>query len=197
MEEAIAKFERAGARVRAISLPHTESALAAYYIIQPAEAAANLARYDGIRYGQRSPAVRDLLSVYTRTRGDFLGAETRRRIMVGTYTLSAGYYDAYYLKAQKVRALVKDDFTKAFEDVDVIITPTAPTPAFKLGEKAADPLAMYAADIFTVTANLAGVCGLSIPCGAVDNLPVGLQLLGPWFGERLLFKTAELYEKIK
>ncbi len=191
--KAVKWFEGEGAKIKEISLPHTEYALAAYYIIQPAECSANLARYDGIRYGQRSPA-EDLLSVYTHSRGQFLGAETQRRIMIGTYTLSSGYYDAYYAQAQKVRSLIKQDFVNAFEDVDVIMTPTSPTTAFKIGEKTSDPLEMYAADIFTVTANLAGVCGLSLNCGKINNLPVGLQILGPWFGENLLFKVGEFCE---
>ncbi|MEK7209723.1 MAG: amidase family protein, partial [Patescibacteria group bacterium] len=169
-------------------------ALAAYYIIQPAECSANLARYDGIRYGQRSNKAGDLLETYIKSRGEFLGAEAQRRIMIGTYTLSSGYYDAYYAQAQKVRSLIKRDFIEAFEGVDVIITPTSPTVAFKIGDKTENPLEMYAADIFTVTANLAGVCGLSIPCGKVDNLPVGLQILGPWFNEDLLFKVGEFFK---
>lgn len=190
---AVKWFESQGAQIKEISLPHTKYALAGYYIIQPAECSANLARYDGIRYGKKSEA-EDLMSVYTKSRGEFLGAETQRRIMVGTYTLSSGYYEAYYAQAQKVRALIRRDFKKAFEEVDVIMSPVSPSVAFKLGEKIQNPLEMYAADIFTVTANLAGICGLSIPCGKVDNLPVGLQILGPWFGENLLFKVGEFYE---
>ena len=191
---AVRWFESQGAQVKDINLPHTEYALAAYYIIQPAECSANLARYDGIRYGQRSNKAGDLLETYIKSRGEFLGAEAQRRIMIGTYTLSSGYYDAYYAQAQKVRSLIKRDFIEAFEGVDVIITPTSPTVAFKIGDKTENPLEMYAADIFTVTANLAGVCGLSIPCGKVDNLPVGLQILGPWFNENLLFKVGEFFK---
>ncbi len=190
---AIKWFESEGAKIRQISLPHTAYSLAAYYIIQPAECSANLARYDGIRYGS-SVKSGNLLDVYLESRGKFLGAETQRRIMVGTYTLSSGYYDAYYAQAQKVRALIKQDFTTAFEDVDVIMTPVAPTTAFKLGEKTQNPLEMYAADIFTVPVNLAGICGLSLPCGQVGNLPVGLQILGPWFGENMVFKVGEFLE---
>ncbi|MBI4120571.1 MAG: Asp-tRNA(Asn)/Glu-tRNA(Gln) amidotransferase subunit GatA [Parcubacteria group bacterium] len=186
-------FESEGAKVREISLPHTTYSLATYYIIQPAEASANLARYDGIRYGSNIKSD-NLLDVYLKSRGEFLGAETQRRIMVGTYTLSSGYYEAYYAQAQKVRALIKQDFTAAFEDVDVIMTPVAPTVAFKLGEKTQNPLEMYAADIFTVGVNLAGICGLSLNCGQVGGLPVGLQILGPWFGENMVFKVGEFME---
>ena len=191
--KAISWFESEGAQIKEISLPHTEYSLAAYYIIQPAECSANLARYDGIRYG-RAAEVPDLLDVYLKSRGQFLGAETQRRIMVGTYALSSGYYDAYYTQAQKIRALIKQDFINAFEDVDVIMAPVSPDVAFKLGEKTEDPLKMYAADIFTVPANLAGVCGLAINCGKINGLPVGLQILGSWFGESLLFKAGEFYE---
>ncbi len=193
---AVKWFEAQGAKIKETKLPHTEYALAAYYIIQPAECSANLARYDGVRYGPRSEA-ENLMDVYTKTRGQYLGAETQRRVMVGTYTLSSGYYDAYYAQAQKVRALIRNDFEKAFEEVDVIMTPTSPTVAFKIGDKSNNPLEMYAADIFTVTANLSGICGLSIPCGQVDNLPVGLQILGPWFGENLLFKVGEYFESYR
>ena len=191
--KAVKWFESQGATIKEISLPNTEYSLPAYYIIQPAECSANLARYDGIRYGQRAEA-KNLIDTYFKTKGQFLGAETQRRIMIGTYALSSGYYDAYYSQAQKVRTLIKKDFMEAFEDVDVIFTPTSPSTAFKIGEKTADPLEMYAADIFTVTANLAGVCGLSLNCGKINNLPVGLQILGPWFAESLLFKVGEFFE---
>lgn len=191
--KAVKWFESEGAKVQEISLPHTVYSLAAYYIIQPAECSANLARYDGIRYGSSAKS-ENLLDVYLESRGKFLGAETQRRIMVGTYTLSSGYYDAYYAQAQKVRALIKQDFAAAFENVDVIMTPVAPTVAFKLGEKTQNPLEMYAADIFTVPVNLAGICGLSLRCGQVGNLPVGLQILGPWFGENMIFKVGEYLE---
>ena len=193
VKKAINWFESQGAEIKEISLPHTEYSLAAYYIIQPAECSTNLARYDGIRYG-KSAGDGDLLSLYSKSRGKYLGLETQRRIMIGTYTLSSGYYDAYYSKAQKVRTLIKKDFMDAFEKVDVIMSPTSPTTAFKLGEKTSDPLKMYAADIFTVTANLAGVCGLSVNCGKINGLPVGLQILGPWFGENLLFKVGSFHE---
>jgi aspartyl-tRNA(Asn)/glutamyl-tRNA(Gln) amidotransferase subunit A len=191
-------FEKQGAKIKEVELPHTKYALASYYIIQPAECSANLARYDGIKYGRRTGEPTDeldLLSVYTKTRGQFFGLETQRRIMLGTYALSAGYYDAYYLKAQQVRALIKNDFAEVFQEVDVIFTPTSPTTAFKLGEKTSNPLEMYAADIFTITANLAGICGLAVPCGKLKELPVGLQILGPWFGESMIFKVGEFYEK--
>lgn len=191
--KAINWFESEGAQIKEISLPHTEYSLAAYYIIQPAECSANLARYDGVRYGRRADS-ENLSDVYLKSRGQFLGAETQRRVMVGTYTLSSGYYDAYYTQAQKVRALIKQDFVNAFEDVDVIMAPVSPDVAFKLGEKTEDPLKMYAADIFTVPANLAGVCGLALNCGKINGLPVGLQILGSWFGENLLFKAGEFYE---
>ncbi|MEK7078253.1 MAG: Asp-tRNA(Asn)/Glu-tRNA(Gln) amidotransferase subunit GatA [Patescibacteria group bacterium] len=194
VQKAIAWYEAQGAKIKEISLPHTQYALAAYYIIQPAECSANLARYDGVRYGERS-GDGDLMSVYTQSRGEFLGEETQRRVMIGTYVLSSGYYDAYYSKAQKVRSLIKQDFINAFEEVDVIMTPTSPVTAFKIGERVSNPLAMYAADIFTVTANLAGICGLSINCGQVDGLPVGLQILGPWFEENLLFKVGEFFTR--
>jgi aspartyl-tRNA(Asn)/glutamyl-tRNA(Gln) amidotransferase subunit A len=194
VKKAINWFESQGAKIKEISLPHTEYSLPAYYIIQPAECSANLARYDGMRYGKRVDGA-DLLSTYSKSRGKYLGLETQRRIMIGTYTLSSGYYDAYYSKAQKVRTLIKKDFMESFEDVDVIMSPTSPTTAFKFGEKTKNPLEMYAADIFTVTANLAGVCGLSVNCGKINGLPVGLQILGPWFGENILFKVGDFYEK--
>lgn len=193
VQKAVSWYESQGAKIKEISLPRINDALAVYYIIQPAEASANLARYDGVRYGARVGAD-DVISIYTKSRGRYLGQETQRRVMLGTYALSSGYYDAYYLKAQKVRALIKQDFINAFEEVDVILTPTSPTVAFKVGERTQNPLEMYAADIFTVPANLAGVCGLSINCGVVEGLPVGLQILGPWFKENLLFKVGEYYE---
>jgi len=176
-----------------VSLPHTEYALAAYYIIQPAEASANLARYDGIKYGLSKEAS-DLLGVYLQTRQHGFGDEVRRRIMLGTYTLSAGYYEAYYLKAQKVRTLIKEDFIKAFEKVDVLMTPVTPTLAFKLGEKIDDPVAMYLSDIYTASLNLAGLPGISIPCGQVGKLPVGLQIIGQQFDDEKILKIAQEYE---
>ncbi|MBL7155361.1 MAG: Asp-tRNA(Asn)/Glu-tRNA(Gln) amidotransferase subunit GatA [Candidatus Portnoybacteria bacterium] len=193
VKKAIAQYEKMGAKVMEVSLPHTEYALAAYYIIQPAEASANLARYDGIKYGLSKEAS-DLLGVYLKTRQKGFGDEVRRRIMLGTYTLSAGYYEAYYLKAQKVRTLIKEDFIKAFEKVDVLMTPVAPTPAFKLGEKIDDPVAMYLSDIYTASLNLAGLPGISIPCGKVGKLPIGLQIISQQFDDEKIIKIAQEYE---
>ena len=191
VKEAIKKLQNAGAKIKEISLPHSEYALACYYVIMPCEVSANLARYDGIKYGFSDRSGDDLFDVYLRSREHGFGAEPRRRIMLGTYALSAGYYDAYYLKAQKVRTLIERDFEQAFKDVDLIVTPTSPTPAFKFGEKVDDPIKMYLADIYTVSVNLAGVPALSMPCGFVGNLPVGLQIIGPQFGENLIFEAAE------
>jgi len=193
IRRAISQYEKMGAQVMEVSLPHTEYALAAYYIIQPAEASANLARYDGIKYGLSKKAS-DLLGVYLQTRQHGFGDEVRRRIMLGTYTLSAGYYEAYYLKAQKVRTLIKEDFIKAFEKVDVLMTPVTPTLAFKLGEKIDDPVAMYLSDIYTASLNLAGLPGISIPCGQVGKLPVGLQIIGQQFDDEKILKIAQEYE---
>ena len=184
-----------GAEVREVSLPHTEYALAVYYLIAPAEASANLARYDGVRYGLRVEAG-DLIETYKATRGQGFGAEVKRRIMLGTYALSAGYYDAYYLKAQKARTLIRGDFDRAFEQVDVILAPTSPTTAFRIGEKVDDPLQMYLTDIFTLSMNLAGTCGLSLPCGFDQTgLPIGLQVMGPAFGEEHVLRIAYAYEQ--
>jgi aspartyl-tRNA(Asn)/glutamyl-tRNA(Gln) amidotransferase subunit A len=196
VKEAIELLESLGAKTFEISLPHTEYGVAVYYLIAPSEASANLARYDGVRYGYRSPETEDLLEEYEKTRGEGFGAEVKRRIMLGTYALSRGYYDAYYLKAQKVRTLIKKDFDEAFKKVDAIVTPTAPTPAFKIGEKADDPLQMYLSDIFTISANLAGIPGISLPCGfSKKGLPIGLQLLAKPFGEEVLLRIAYTYEK--
>jgi len=196
VKEAIKKLENLGARVKEINLPYSEYALACYYIIMPSEVSANLARYDGIKYGYSEfDKAGDLMEVYLGSRHHGFGAEPRRRIMLGTYTLSAGYYDAYYLKAQKVRTLIEQDFEKAFKEVDVIMTPVSPTPAFKFGEKIDDPLKMYLSDIYTVSINLAGVPALSMPCGRVDGLPVGLQIVGPQMGEPLIFGTALALEQ--
>jgi aspartyl-tRNA(Asn)/glutamyl-tRNA(Gln) amidotransferase subunit A len=184
-----------GAEVVDISLPHTEHAIATYYIVATAEASANLARFDGIRYGKRVEG-RDVIDLYSRTRGGGFGAEVKRRIILGTYVLSSGYHDAYYLRAQKVRTLIRSDFSKAFEKVDAIIAPTSPVPPFKVGEKANDP--MYLMDIFTISANLAGICGISIPCGftvSTPRLPLGMQVLGPAFGETTLLRIADAFEK--
>lgn len=194
VEQAIRKFEELGFELEQVSLPNTKYALAAYYIIMPAEVSANLARYDGIKYGL-SKKNKDLLANYLETRAMGFGDEVRRRIMLGTYVLSAGYYDAYYGKAQKVRALIREDFKKAFKDVDILLTPTAPTPAFKIGEKA-DPLSMYLSDIYTVPVSLAGLPAISVPCGKVNNLPIGLQIIGPQFKDNLVLEAAQDYEQI-
>lgn len=197
VEAAISLLVSKGAKRVDISLPNTDAAVAVYYILAPAEASSNLARYDGIRYGHRAAEPRDLKDLYCRTRSEGFGVEVKRRIMLGTYVLSSGYYDAFYLKAQKVRALVKRDFDKAFsESCDVIICPTAPTTAFKIGEKANNPLEMYLNDIFTIPVNLAGLPGMSIPCGFDSGgLPIGLQLIGKPFDEESLFKVATMYQK--
>src|SRR5512146_2819310 len=187
--------QKCGCEVVPISMPHTEYAIPTYYVIATAEASSNLARYDGVRYGFRAPESRTLAEMYRRTRDTGFGAEVKRRIMLGTYALSAGYYDAYYLKAQKVRTLLARDFDQAFQQVDAIVTPTAPTVAFKLGEKVADPLAMYLNDVYTVTADLAGVPGISVPCGeSRDGLPIGLQILGRHLDESALIRLAHAYE---
>ena len=196
VRQAIAKLEGLGARVEEISLPHTAEALPVYYLIAPAEASANLARFDGVRYGLRVPA-EQLWDVYRRSRGAGLGAEVKRRIMLGTYALSAGYYDAYYGQAQKVRTLIRRDFVTAFEQVDAIATPVAPTTAFRIGEHSDDPLAMYLEDVFTLPANLAGVPGLAFPVGFdQQGLPVGMQLMGPHFREDSLFRVAHAYQQV-
>ena len=196
VEKGIARFRELGCEVREVSLPHTDYAIACYYIIATAEASSNLARYDGVRYGFRAPGVTALEAMYGSTRGRGFGAEVKRRIMLGTYALSAGYYEAYYRKAQKVRALLYQDFVKAFEQVDAIVTPTSPTPAFRLGEKVDDPLQMYLADIYTVTGDLAGVPGISVPCGrSKAGLPIGLQLMTRHFDEARLLQLAHAFEQ--
>jgi aspartyl-tRNA(Asn)/glutamyl-tRNA(Gln) amidotransferase subunit A len=192
VREAIKKYEEMGAKIIEVSLPHTEYALACYYIIAPSEASANLARYDGIKYGFSEKESKNLLEVYLKSREEGFGAEVRRRIMLGTYVLSAGYYDDYYLKAQKVRTLIKLDFNKAFEKVDVIFAPVSPTTAFKIGEKTDDPLTMYLSDIFTISINLAGLPALSIPCGKANGLPVGLQVIGKPFEDGKILGIGEL-----
>ena len=195
VEAAIDRLRDLGCEIVKVSLPHTEYAIPTYYIVATAEASANLARFDGVRYGYRSKKTRSLLEMYQRTRDEAFGTEVKRRIMLGTYALSAGYYDAYYLKAQKVRALLTRDFDEAFRKVDVIATPTSPTAAFRLGEKVNDPLAMYLADIYTVTADLAGIPGISVPCGQTkENLPIGLQILGKHFDEATVLRLAQAYE---
>ena len=193
---AVKKLEDAGAKVEEVSLPSVEYALAAYYIIAPAEASSNLARYDGVRYGYRSDKSADLKEMFTNTRNEGFGDEVKRRIMIGTYALSSGYYDAYYLKAQKVRTLIKEDFDKLFKDYDLIISPTTPTTAFKLGSMS-DPLEMYQMDVFTVPVNIAGIPAISIPCGFdSNNLPIGLQMMGPHFGEGKILQAAYSLENI-
>jgi len=196
VEAAIEVYRSLGAEVVDVELPHAKYAIAVYYIIATAEASSNLARFDGVRYGFRAEESPTLREMYQRTREQGFGTEVKRRIMLGTYVLSSGYYDAYYLKAQKVRALLKQDFSRAFESCDAIITPTSPTTAFLLGEKTDDPLAMYLNDIYTVTANLAGIPGLSVPCGlSAAGLPIGMQLLGPHWSESTLFRFAYAYEE--
>ena len=195
VRKAIDQLAELGAEIHEIELPHTEYALPVYYLVAPAEASANLARYDGVRYGIREE-VDGLLEMYTATRGRGFGPEVKRRIMLGTYALSAGYYDAYYLKAQKVRTLIKADFDAAFGQVDVIAAPTSPTTAFRIGERTDDPLQMYLSDVFTLSMNLAGNCGLSLPCGFDEaGLPIGLQLMGPTLGEPTVFRVAHAYEQ--
>jgi aspartyl-tRNA(Asn)/glutamyl-tRNA(Gln) amidotransferase subunit A len=195
IEQGIAALEKAGCTVKPVSLPHTRYAIPTYYLVATAEASANLARFDGVRYGYRSPASDTLSDMYSHSRDEGFGAEVKRRILLGTYALSAGYYDAYYLKAQQVRRLLAEEFIRAFGEVDAIVTPTAPTPAFKLGEKTGDPLAMYLADIYTVTASLAGICGVTVPCGATKaGLPVGMQVLAGHFKEGTAFRVARAVE---
>jgi aspartyl-tRNA(Asn)/glutamyl-tRNA(Gln) amidotransferase subunit A len=196
VEKGIARFRELGCEVQEVSLPHTDYAIACYYIIATAEASSNLARYDGVRYGPRAAGAETLEAMYHGTRGQKFGAEVKRRIMLGTYALSAGYYEAYYLKAQKVRALLYQDFVKAFEQVDALVTPTSPTPAFKIGEKTDDPLQMYLADIYTVTGDLVGVPGVSVPCGtSKSGLPIGLQLFARHFDEARLLQLAHAFEQ--
>ncbi|WPC07188.1 Asp-tRNA(Asn)/Glu-tRNA(Gln) amidotransferase subunit GatA [Pseudomonas benzenivorans] len=192
----IEELKRLGASVKDISLPNMQHAIPAYYVIAPAEASSNLSRFDGVRFGYRCENPVNLEDLYKRSRGEGFGAEVKRRIMVGTYALSAGYYDAYYLKAQKIRRLIKNDFVKAFEEVDVILGPTTPNPAWRLGEKSNDPVSAYLEDIYTITANLAGIPGLSMPAGFVDGLPVGVQLLAPYFQEGRLLNVAHQYQTV-
>ena len=194
-QQGVKWLEAAGAKIKKVSLPHTKYALPSYYIVAPAEASSNLARYDGVRYGLREPG-KDVISLYENTRSAGFGAEVKRRILIGTYVLSAGYYDAYYLKAQKVRSLIKRDFDAAFQEVNVILTPTTPSPAFALGEKSGDPLEMYLNDIFTVTVNMAGLPGMSVPAGlSSEGTPLGLQLIGRPFDEETMFRIARVIEE--
>jgi aspartyl-tRNA(Asn)/glutamyl-tRNA(Gln) amidotransferase subunit A len=199
IDVAIKQLQSLGAEIVDVSLPHTDYGIAVYYFLATAEASANLARFDGVRYGHRAENPKDLLDHYGRTRQEGFGAEVKRRIILGTYVLSSGYYDAYYIRAQKVRELIRQDFAKAFEKVAAIVSPTSPVPAFKLGERTADPLQMYLADIFTNTGNLAGICGISLPCGfaKIDKveLPIGLQLLGKALDEARIFRIAHAYEQ--
>lgn len=199
IDAAAKQMNALGAEIIEVSLPNTEYAIAVYYIVATAEASANLARFDGVRYGYRAENPKDIFDLYGRTREQGFGPEVKRRIILGTYVLSSGYYDAYYLRAQKVRELIRSDFTKAFEEVDALISPTSPVPAFKLGERVADPLQMYLADIFTIAANLAGICGISLPCGFAEvngrRLPIGLQLLGKALDEERILQIAHAYEQ--
>ena len=195
VEKAIKKVEELGAEIVEVSLPHTDLAIPVYYIIATAEASSNLARYDGIRYTHRSTEAKDVIDVYFKSRAEGFGEEVKRRIILGSYVLSSGYYDAYYLRAQKVRTLIRNDFEKAFENVDFIVAPTSPTTAFKVGEKTDDPLSMYLSDIYTINVNLAGLPGISVPCGfASDGMPVGLQMIGKAFDESNLLSYAHAYE---
>ncbi|MBI2042050.1 MAG: Asp-tRNA(Asn)/Glu-tRNA(Gln) amidotransferase subunit GatA [Candidatus Nealsonbacteria bacterium] len=198
VKNAIKKLGEAGAKIQEISLPHnTDDALAVYYIIMPSEASTNLARYDGIKYGYSASDAKDLMDVYMKSRGKGFGKEVRRRIIIGTYALSSGYYEAYYLQAQKVRTKIIEDFNKAFKSIDVVIVPTAPTPAFKLGEKSKDPLSMYLADIFVTAVNLAGLPAISLPCGKnAKGLPIGLQIIGKQFEEDKILELGEFFEKL-
>lgn len=202
VDRAARELESAGAELQEVSLPHTRYAVATYYVIATAEASSNLARFDGVRYGRRCDNPKDPADLYERTRAEGFGPEVKRRIILGTWVLSAGYHDAYYLRAQKVRALIQRDFQEAFRKVDVLLSPTSPSPAFRIGERTTDPLEMYLADIFTIAANLAGVCGISVPCGltpAADGrppLPIGLQFMGPPMGEGAILRAAAAWERI-
>ncbi len=196
IQASVKELEKLGAVIKEISLPNVQHAIPAYYVIAPAEASSNLSRFDGVRFGYRCDNPKDLTDLYKRSRGEGFGSEVQRRIMVGTYALSAGYYDAYYLKAQKIRRLIKNDFMAAFEGVDVILGPTTPNLAWKIGEKSADPVAAYLEDVYTITANLAGLPGLSMPAGFVDGLPVGVQLLAPYFQEGRLLNVAHQYQQV-
>ncbi len=195
IEDAINWYEQQGCEIKSISLPNTKLAIPAYYVIAPAECSSNLSRFDGVRYGYRCEDPQDLRDLYDRSRSEGFGDEVKRRIMIGTYALSAGYYDAYYLKAQQIRRLISDDFSAAFEHVDVILGPTTPEPAFKIGEKTADPVTMYLSDIYTISINLAGVPAMSVPCGFSNGLPVGMQLIGNYFQEEKLLNFAHQYQQ--
>ncbi|PHQ26847.1 Asp-tRNA(Asn)/Glu-tRNA(Gln) amidotransferase GatCAB subunit A [Marinobacter guineae] len=196
VRNAVREYEKLGATVKEVSLPNAKLAIAAYYVIAPAEASANLSRFDGVRYGYRCEDPKDLMDLYTRTRAEGFGTEVKRRILVGTYALSAGYFDAYYLKAQKVRRLIQQDFINAFEEVDVLMSPTTPSPAFIQGEKTSDPVTMYLEDVFTIAINLAGIPAMSVPAGFVDGLPVGLQIIGDYFSEARLLNAAHQFQQV-
>ena len=196
VEQAIAEYKKLGAEVVEISLPNSHLSVPAYYVIAPAECSSNLSRFDGVRFGYRCDDPEDLEDLYKRSRGEGFGDEVKRRIMIGTYALSAGYYDAYYLKAQKIRHLISDDFKQAFEKVDVIMGPTTPEVAFRAGEKSGDPVSMYLSDIYTIATNLAGLPGMSVPCGFADNMPVGLQIIGNYFDEARLLNVAHQYQQV-
>jgi aspartyl-tRNA(Asn)/glutamyl-tRNA(Gln) amidotransferase subunit A len=195
VREALRVYESLGAVLTEVSLPNLPLSVPVYYVVAPAECSSNLARFDGVRFGHRCENPRDLQDLYRRSRGEGFGAEVKRRIMTGTYVLSAGYYDAYYLKAQRVRQLINADFIRAFQSVDVLIGPTTPTPAFAIGAKTADPVTMYLNDIYTIGANLAGLPAASVPCGFVDGLPVGLQIVGPHFSEARVLSAAHAYQR--
>ncbi|XKH01422.1 Asp-tRNA(Asn)/Glu-tRNA(Gln) amidotransferase subunit GatA [Marinobacter nauticus] len=196
VRNAIGEYEKLGATVKEVSLPNAKLAIAAYYVIAPAEASANLSRFDGVRYGYRCEDPKDLMDMYTRTRAEGFGSEVKRRILVGTYALSHGYYDAYYLQAQKVRRLIQQDFLNAFNEVDVLMSPVTPSPAFAQGEKTTDPVAMYLEDVFTIAINLAGIPAMSVPAGFVDGLPVGLQIIGNHFSEARLLNAAHQFQQV-
>lgn len=196
IQEVLKEYEKLGASIKEVSLPNQHLSVPAYYVVAPAECSSNLARYDGVRFGYRCENPKDLEDFYRRTRGEGFGEEVKRRIMIGTYALSSGYYDAYYLQAQKIRRLISDDFKNAFEEIDVLIGPTTPTPAFKIGEKAEDPVSMYLSDIYTISVNLAGLPGMSIPAGFVNGLPIGVQLISNYFTEAKLLNVAHQYQKV-
>jgi aspartyl-tRNA(Asn)/glutamyl-tRNA(Gln) amidotransferase subunit A len=195
VREALKVYEQLGATLRVVSLPNLPLSVPVYYVVAPAECSSNLARFDGVRFGHRCENPRDLTDLYRRSRGEGFGAEVKRRIMTGTYVLSAGYFDAYYLKAQRVRQLISADFTRAFQDVDVLMGPTTPTPAFAISAKTSDPITMYLNDIYTIGANLAGLPAVSIPCGFVRELPVGLQIVGPHFSEARILRAAHALQR--
>ena len=195
VKDAIKTLEREGAEIVEVSLPHTKYALSCYYIIAPSECSSNLARYDGVKYGHSFLGTDNMWQAMENSRGEGFGQEVKRRMMIGTYALSSGYYDAYYLKAQKVRTLIKQEFDEVFQQVDAIISPTSPTTAFEVGEKIGDPLSMYLSDILTIPANMAGLPGMSVPCGFVDDLPVGLQIIGPRFSESIIYNIGMAYER--